>query len=372
VSGALLAAGTERDRAAWDALVPPGSGSLREGFLAAWEQAELAGLRPRRLTARGVDGDLLAGAPAYLYDLDLTTVRAPLAPRLVGALRRLWPRLLVARVLELGSPCAAVDPLLLAPGAAPREAARRVVERALEQAERDRAHMVVVQDVVGPELAEALAAAGFAQVGAPPTVVLTLRHAGFEEYLAAMRHKYRRRARCVLRDSAHLQAQRLTEFDELADEFARLWRLVYERATETRREVCGPAFFRAVSRLPETSAIVLRRDDGSLAAFGLLLEDRPWLHFLQCGFRADAGREEAAYFRLTFEIVRHGIESGFGSVNLGCTTLGPKLDLGGEPVALCAWIRHRNPLVQRVFAAGARRWAQPPRVAARRVFAQAG
>jgi hypothetical protein len=287
----------------------------------------------------------------------------------VAAVRRRWPRFLVARVLELGSPCANVEPLLVAAGSDREAAARDLIGQALDCAQRDRARMIVVQDVVGPALAAILRAEGFVEVSAPPTVVLALRWRTFEEYLTAMRHRYRRRARCVLRDSAHLRVEPVADFGPLAGELAALWRLVYDRATETRRELLTPGFFAAAAVLPQTEALLLRRPDGTLAAFGLLLADRPWLHFLQCGFERRAGREEGAYFRLLLEIVRVGIERGFERVNLGATTLGPKLDLGGQPVPLCAWIRHRNPAVQRAFAFGAGRWFREPPVTARHVFA---
>lgn len=356
---------------AWDALVPPGAGALREGFLAAWEQAEVAGLAPVRLTVEGPSGELRGGAAGQLYDLDAAVIQRAVLPAAVRWVRRIWPRFLVFRVLELGAPCAHVNPLLVAPGSADGEVAREVVAQAIDVAARSAATMIVVQDLIGdPGLEAELRAQRFAAVAALPTVVLALRWEGFEAYVSSMRHRYRRRVRCIMRDSAHLHAELVQDFGGLADEFSRLWRHVYDRATETRREILGPPFFRAAAGLEELSAIVLRREDGSLAAFGLLLEDHPWLHFLQCGFEAQAGRQEAAYFRLMLEIVRHGIEAGLAHLNLGCTTVGPKLDLGGVPVALEAWIRHRNRLVQWAFVAGARRWVHPPPVAARRVFAQ--
>jgi hypothetical protein len=43
---------------AWDELVQAGAGSLRDGFLRAWERSELAGLQPRRLTLAGDGGRL--------------------------------------------------------------------------------------------------------------------------------------------------------------------------------------------------------------------------------------------------------------------------------------------------------------------------
>jgi hypothetical protein len=362
------------DPAGWDALVPPGGAPLRHGFLSAWQRAQLPGLRPRPLViATPGRTRPLAAAAAVLYDLDMSAISRPILPRAIGVLRRARPRLMVTRVLELGAPAARIQPLLVAPDADAHAVARELLAAAVELAAQERAAMTVVQDLVpaGGPTALALVAAGFSRVPALPTAVLAVRYATFDGYLGAMRHKYRRRARMVLRASAHLEVEHLPEFATIAPAMARLWRLVYERAAETRREILPREFFAAATRVEGLSALVLRRPDASIAAFGLLMDDRPCLHFLQCGFEARAGREEGAYFRLLLELVRHGIESGFAEIDLGCTTLGPKLDLGAVPVELCAWIRHRRALVQRVFAAGGNGPFAPAPVEPRRVFAAA-
>lgn len=357
---------------AWEALLGPGAGPLRGGFLAAWEQGELPGLRARPLLVPGGGGPL-AAAPAYLYDLDMSSVSTPVLPEVVAIVRRVWPRFLVSRVLELGAPSARVHPFLFGAGADHRTASATLLRGAVSVAAQEGAAMIVVQDHVDDAaVVAALRAAGFARVRTLPTAVLSLKWESFEGYLSAMRHKYRRRARVVMAASRHLRVEHVSGFEAAASEMARLWRRVYERARETRREVLGEAFFAAAARLDYISALMLRREDESLAAFGLLMDDRPCLHFLQCGFEERAGREEAAYFRLLLEIARHAIENGYAEVNLGCTTLGPKLDLGAVPVELEAWLRHRHRTLQGLFTAGGNGRFAPPRMEPRRVFAEPG
>lgn len=100
----------------------------------------------------------------------------------------------------------------------------------------------------------------------------------------------------------------------------------------------------------------------------MLLAEPPWLTFLQCGFEEEAARTEGVYFRLLYEIARLGIEGGFQQVDLGVTTLEPKLDVGGVPVPLFAWVKHRNPLIQRMLRALANGPMRPRQFEPRRVF----
>jgi hypothetical protein len=66
--------------------------------------------------------------------------------------------------------------------------------------------------------------------------------------------------------------------------------------------------------------------------------------------------------------VRLGIEGGYHQIDLGLTTVEPKLDVGGVPVPLFAWVRHRNPVVQRLLRAFANGPMRPQRLEPRRVF----
>lgn len=342
------------DASEWDALVPPGSGALAHAHLSAWEECELAGLRSRPVVAYDEDTErLVAACPGYFYKLDLVGVRLPAAAGAMDRVRRIWPGCLMAPTYELGSPTPLTNPFFTTdPGVRPR-AVRKMITAALEEGKRSGAQFLLVQNFTslsGPA-ADELCRLGFAGVPILSTAVVDLPFDSFEDYLWAMRAQYRRRARQAMKRSANLEIVHLQDFADLAEELARLWRLVYDRAAEVKREILTPAYFRDLSGHEGLSVLAARRADGSIASFAVLLADRPWLSFLQCGFDAEASRSEGAYFRLLYEIVRFGIEEGFQQVDLGVTTLQPKLDVGGVPVPLFAWVKHRNPLIQRFLRA---------------------
>jgi hypothetical protein len=277
---------------------------------------------------------------------------------------------LIARTYELGSPTPLSNPFLVCEQQLRARLVPELIEAGLREGERGGAEFVLVQNFTsrsGPA-ADVLHGLGFAGVPTPLTAVVDLPYDSFDDYLAAMRAQYRRRARQTLKRSADLTVEHVREFAEQADELARLWRTVYDRASEVKREIFTAAFFRAVSKVEETSVLLLRRGDGSIASFALLLADDPWLSFLQCGFEAGAGRGEGAYFRLLYEIIRAAIEGGYEQVELGMTTLAPKLDVGAVPVPLFAWLKHRNPVFQRGIRALARGPLRPPALEPRRVF----
>lgn len=355
----------------WDGLGPAGSGPLSHGYLTAWEESELTGLRSCPVLAYDQNtGQPVAASPGYFYRLDLVGVRFPAAAGLMNQVRRLWPGCLCALTYELGSPTPLTNPFFTADPSVRPQAVKELISAAIEEGDRSRAQFLLVQNFTslrGPA-ADELHRLGFASVPMLPTAVVDLSFDSFEDYLTAMRAQYRRRARQAIKRSAGLSIEHLTNFADLADELARLWRMIFDRATELKREILTPDYFRAVSRLEGSSVLLARRRDGTIAAFALLLAEPPWLAFLQCGFDEASARSEGAYFRLLYELVRLGIEGGFQQLELGVTTLEPKLDIGGVPVPLFAWVRHRNPVVQRLLRAFANGPMQPDEVAPRRVF----
>jgi predicted N-acyltransferase len=359
------------DAEAWNALLAPGSVALGHEYLRAWEQVELEGLCSRPVLAYEERSNRpVAACPGYCYDLDVPTVRTPQGIGIVQTLRRAFPRLLVARTYELGSPTPLSNPFLVCEQHLRARLVPALIEAGLREGERQDAEFVLVQNFTsrtGPA-ADMLHGLGFAGVPIPPTAVVDLPYRSFDEYLGAMRAQYRRRTRQTLKRSSDLTVEQVSDFAHLAEELARLWRAVYERASEVKREILTPAFFRAVSAVDEASVLLMRRPDRSVASFALLLADDPWLSFLQCGFEVEAGRQEGAYFRLLYEIIRVAIEGGYEQVDLGMTTLTPKFDVGAVPVPLFAWLKHRNPMFQRIIRWLAQGPLRPPALEPRRVF----
>lgn len=358
----------------WDALVRTGAGPLRHAFLGAATRIELPAFEFRPLVVSATDGagGFAAHAPACHYDLDYAQFATGRAASLLASVRSLSRRFLVLRVFEIGCPVALCEPFSIAPEADADAAVDALGRAAIDEAERSGAELVIAHDFVPGQRGTApavLGRLGFEPVPLLPNFVLDLdaRFDTFGAYLAAMRSPYRRRARARLQQASALRPELATSIGNEASELARLWRSIYDRASENRREILPEAFFRAIDGMPHVRVLSLRRPDGSIASFALLYEDGGTLRFLYSGLKIEA-REEGAYFRLLYEIVRVAIEGRFARVDLGWTTAGPKLDLGARIVPLEAWIRHRHRGHQRALAWATRHLLRWRALEPRRVF----
>ncbi|MBT8494537.1 MAG: GNAT family N-acetyltransferase [Deltaproteobacteria bacterium] len=336
-------------REGWDRLVRPGMAALSYGFLHPC-QSTLAGMAWAPLTIDDGEGAPLVRCPAFVHRVTLGQHGPPVLRSAIGRLG--------VDIMETGNPCAPSAPALSRPGY------RWLQALWSHFLAHGRARLLVVRDVLADSsLARELSQRGFARIGERPTFVLELLGSEMSAYLRAMRADYRRRVRRIL--DLPLEVDVEASFASLAGEMAELFALNAARSSESRVETIELKLIETWSELDASRAITVRDPSSGARCVGLVLVDRPVLHFVRCGFREPAGRQLGLYRRLLYELVRLGYDSGCSYVDFGVTSAEPKLRTGARPVPLQIWARARRSWLQPLV-----RLAERPRPAmvSRRVF----
>lgn len=206
-------------------------------------------------------------------------------------------------------------------------------------------YSAVALNVLGrPEVKDAVT------VTAEPFMVLELDSAWktFEDYLGAMKTKYRTRAKRAMTLSAHCEQCACADWPD-AD-----W-------LEWAGELLGKTLADKVVALPEDLRDLLAtfkrvygsdfhvlgyRSHGKWVGFITALHECDTLYALHMGFEPDFAREAQFYQRSMMDVVALGIELGVRRVNMGRTATEIKSTLGAEPVensyvfmANCRWMR---------------------------------
>jgi hypothetical protein len=206
-------------------------------------------------------------------------------------------------------------------------------------------YSAVALNVLGrPEVKDAVT------VTAEPFMVLELDSAWktFEEYLGAMKTKYRTRAKRALTLSAHCEQCACTDWPD-AD-----W-------LEWAAELLGKTLADKVVALPEDLRELLAtfkrvygadfhvfgyRSHGNWVGFITALHEGDTVYALHMGFEPEFAREVQFYQRSMMDVVALGIELGAARVNMGRTATEIKSTLGAKPVANsyvflanCRWMR---------------------------------
>lgn len=206
-------------------------------------------------------------------------------------------------------------------------------------------YSAVALNVLGrPEVKDAVT------VTAEPFMVLELDSAWktFEDYLGAMKTKYRTRAKRAMTLSAHCEQCACTDWPD-AD-----W-------LEWAGELLGKTLADKVVALPEDLRDLLAtfkrvygsdfhvlgyRSHGKWVGFITALHEGDTLYALHMGFEPEFAREAQFYQRSMMDVVALGIGLGVKRVNMGRTATEIKSTLGAEPVensyvfmANCRWMR---------------------------------
>ena len=336
----------------WDALFP----HELEGhaYLGAIERANLAGFRYRYFAVR--DGDrLCAAVPAFVTDYRLDTTVQGGWRHLTGALAKVFPRLLRIPMLSLGSPVTECCRIGFVADATPEQRAEWL-DAILAQMERmsaaEKFGMLAVKDAPcnEPIWQQVCPRHGLRALSGLPGATLDIRWRDVEGYLESLGPSTRKDLRRKRRAGEALQIQWRTDLDGIADEVQRLYRETLARA-ELSFEELTPAYFENVLRdMPGRAYCVTYAEHGKLIAFNLVLQDSDCLLDKFLGMDYAAMARYNLYHVSWLENIRHCIDKGIAVYASGQGLHREKLRLGSTLAANALWYRHRNRIVDGVFA----------------------
>jgi predicted N-acyltransferase len=307
-----------------------------------------------------VDNELRAVVPAFVTDYRLdTTLTGPLR-RFTDALTRVFPRLLQQRMLCLGSPVGEICHLGFAPGADAAEQQRllgAILNKVEEYTKQDRIGMIAVKDASTAQdalWAQVARAHRLRRQPGLPTATLDVHFASIDDYLSALGAGTRKDMRRKLKAGAALRVEWRCDVDAIDAEVMRLYRSTMEKS-ELSFEELTPAYFSGVLReLDDRASCVTYWLGERLVAFNLVLHDGRRLLDKFLGMDYAVAREYNLYFFTWFENVRYCIAHAVPVYQSGQGLHREKLRLGSKLTANWLWYRHRNHLLDFIFASAER------------------
>jgi hypothetical protein len=330
--------------AEWDRFVPRDLPHLRAGFLRAAERSGMI-LRPDYLLLDR-DGQTVAAAVTFTLLVDAARTAPPPRQAQIAFVRRRLPDYGYRPLRVCGSPIGNGEcgvhfaPEL--PAAERRAVFRILVEEVLRTGGLGPTYFFKeFPDEAVADYASELEPLGFFPVDPGPNTRMVIRWATFDEYVNAMRARYRQQLRKDLKAGAGLEFSLLDSFAELAPQATPLYRSVVAHAATTL-QVADEKFFAAVSDFEQAHLLVARlRDGGDLVGVNLLLFGDTCMHNIYIGFDYERNKQYRIYFNLFEESVRLAIARGCKVAYFGQTSYDFKGRMGAAPLALTAYMRHR-------------------------------
>ncbi len=361
-----------RDIAAadWDEVAGAAAAPRSHAYLSAIEASGINDCRFFYPVVFDASGRILAHACVYTITTDLTQTLPAQWQSAAAAVKRLWRGFLQVKITECASPLVPGHSISIRPGA-PRAALMRRLGRAVaELARRERSRLVVFRDFLDAERADAdaLFEEGYNRASNMPLARIRVRWKTYEEYLDAMRSRYRKdlKRRLERVERSGQRALRLEHFAERAALWAEQVATMYDRSKSFKRERIGVRYYEEIERIPVRNRMVLAAGrDGHAVAHGLVLFDAE--HTIATYFGRDAGPPGNEWFHLLNEVIRLGIERGSRYICLGLGSYDAKSLVGADFEPLHCYARSTlgwvNWLMRRVPDRMAR-----PEIRTRRIF----
>jgi predicted N-acyltransferase/multidrug transporter EmrE-like cation transporter len=341
------------DRDEWNRLFP---GAIEDW--AYYRAIERSGLPGFELLYFGLRerGELRVAVPAFVTDYRLDTTLSGALRRASTAVSRVFPRLLVQRLLSFGSPVAEVCHLGFAADCG-RAAKARLLDLLFDEVERyaaqRRISLLAAKDAPADQdalWARVGAAHGLRRQPSLPTAVLDIRFDSLDGYLATLTRATRRDMRRKLKSSGALRLEWRSNIDDILDDVMRLYRATVAHAALTFEELT-PDFFRLVlSELGQRASCATYWIGERLVAFNLVLNDGVTLLDKFLGMDYELAHEHNLYYVTWLENVRYCIDHKIARYQAGQGLHREKLRLGSKLLPNWLWYRHRIRLVDKVYA----------------------
>jgi len=298
--------------------------------------------------------EIIAHVPAYFISTEMDVFAQGVIKKIVLMVRRKWKNFFIMRSLECGPPIALGNPLSLKDGADRAEALRLLCHEIEKLAKELRIRFLLFRDFYDEDMAsfDLLKERGYKKIHNLPKAEIKIKWKSFDEYLNSMRSNYR----CKIVKSmdkcarANISIQVLKNFSNNSRELKQLYDNVCDQAKEIKREHVSEAFFQNLDKyLGERSVILSATKDNKLIGFMLVLFNDKELISAFLGLDYNYNREYCIYFNLFYKTIELAIERGMDKIDMGITTLNPKRDMGSDVASLNMYMRHSNPLLNKII-----------------------
>ena len=193
----------------------------------------------------------------------------------------------------------------------------------------------------------------YAAMQVEPNMIITLRPEwhSFDDYINALKSKYRVKANRADAKSETLQAKFFTEEDieTYKDELQALYQNTIDNADFNAQILNLNTYIQLKKTFKDQFMVKGYFLEGKLVAFLSAMQNERHLdaHFI--GIDYSKNKEFAIYPRILNDYVRLGIETKSNQINLGRTASEIKSTLGAEPKALTCYCKHKRFLPNQVL-----------------------
>ena len=300
-------------------------------------------------------GAAVACACLCLFIVDATITAPPAVRRIAEFIRSFWAGFLKFGVLFCSLPVPAGENHIRMTPEADREAVLTAVHKGMIRlARKHHARMMMFKEFEVARHSELapLERLGYLRGDVPPPYDLPAHFRSFDEYLSALKARYRNQIMRSVKKFARAGFRAVHVYDSAeierlyTDRMHELYVAVWSRAKD-RLEKLPAEFFRQTARAfpGRTSLTIIYRGE-NVAGFTFGLSSGRVYHNIRSGIDYSLNDEGDLYFNLFYNDLDQAFRRGHEEIHLGQDSDNFKTRLGSRPRALTFYLRAQGPVVQ--------------------------
>lgn len=312
------------------------------------EETMTSGFAYRYLLLCDEHRDPVALQPLVMVDQDLAATMEGTIGRVIGFIRKFWPRFLRSRMLLAGCLVGHSRPGVIAP-ANPSRVSALLAEALLTYAARQKISLISAKDfpaVLRDELFP-FVAAGYTRLGGFPPLTLDLNFPTFDRYMETRlsrttRKGLRRKLRKTEKTRPPITLEVLSDCRAVIDEIYPLYLNVARRAPVEFEIFSREYFLEAGRRMQDRHRYFVWRRGGKAIAFSFCTVWNDEFHDNDIGLDYEVAHELNLYYLTFHDLIVWALQHGLRSYHCAPFNYDPKLHLRLQPVAVDLYVRHRS------------------------------
>lgn len=294
------------------------------------------------------NGSPVAHCCVYTISTDFQQMLPRFFQKMVSVLRKKWPRLLVVKVTESCSPLVADHSISTAEDEDKDYLITRIGQAIEDISVQENSPLIVIRDFLTTDRKDfdVLCGQGFNVVSNMPLARINVRWESYDEYLDAMRSRYRKDVKRRLKRAERTgqRVKKIENFGQLASTWVKQAAVVFENTKGFKREKLEQAYYQKIDHKlgPDSELLAVERN-GELVAHGMLVNDAE--NTTATYFGREPGKPNSEWFQLMNEVIRTGINRKSSYINLGLGSYDAKANVGAEMEPLFVYSKCRYRLI---------------------------
>jgi predicted N-acyltransferase len=277
-------------------------------------------------------------------------------PALRGAVekvRKRFPRFLTMRLLMIGN--AAGEGHLSAISPEDEEWVANALYQVLDINRRQsKASLIVFKDFPARyrDILWKFPANDYTRVPSMPMTQLALEYTSFDQYVtslgASTRKDLRRKFRKIA-EAGPIEVEVVTDLSPYVDEVYPLYLQVHERSPMKFERLTKEYLAELGRRMPERARFFIWRQSGKAIAFSVALVHDGTIYDDYLGLDYSVALDLHLYFLTFRDVITWSLQQGLRRYRSSPLNYHPKLHLGAELYPLDLYVRHTNPILNKIF-----------------------